>query len=399
VWAAALSWFGAAWPLRNVVAEFLSTSALVIASTNLMLSTRARPFEDAFGGLDKMYTSHRLNGLAVAVLVTSHFLVVPKTLPFAPSGLFGLTAISLILFSVLAAIAPRSPWRRLVPLRYQDWKLGHRFMGVIILIAAVHSMLVPTRFSRALPAVSLWVYGFTLLGLLAYVFRETIEPWLVHRHRYRVAEPRHVAPGVLEIVLEPVERPIGHRAGQFAFVRFEEGPSHEQHPFTISLPPAGGRLRFSVKASGDYTRALQDHLSAGSTARVEGPYGRFDVRHARPRQLWLAGGIGITPFLALAPAIEPGHDVRLVWSVHTPAEAVYVDELERAAAGRPGFTLQVHDSASMGRLRIADLGLEDPGGLDVLVCGPVPMRKTFVADLISLGVERDRIFYEEFSLR
>jgi predicted ferric reductase len=398
VWAFALWQFGPGWPLGNVIAEFLSTTALLIASTNLLLSTRARPFESTFGGLDKMFTSHRLNGLAVALLVVSHFLIVPKFTPFGPSGWLGFTAITLIVVSVLIAIAPRSPWRRLVPLRYQDWKLGHRTMGVLIAIAVAHSF-AAHRFSRALPAVSLWVYGIAALGLLAYLFRETIEPTLLQRHRYRVTEPSHVTPDVLEIGLVPVKRGIRHRAGQFAFVRFADGPSHEQHPFTISVPPSDGSLRFSVKASGDYTKALQTHLTPRSAARIEGPYGRFDYRKAGPRQLWIAGGIGITPFLAFLPTLDDTRDVRLVWSVRSPADAAYRAYVESAAAIRPRLTLTIHDSATSGRLRMADLDIGDPRGLAVFICGPVPMRKAFVTQLVALSVGRDDIHYEEFSLR
>jgi predicted ferric reductase len=398
VWAFALWQFGPGWPVPNVVAEFFSTSALVIASTNLLLSTRARPFEDTFGGLDKMFTSHRLNGLAVALLVVSHFLIVPKFTPYGPSGWLGFTAITLIVSSVVVAIAPRSPWRRLVPLRYQDWKLTHRTMGLLIALAATHS-LVAHRFSRALPPVTVWAYGVVLVGLTAYAFRETLERPLLQRHRYRVAEPRHVTADVLEIPLEPVEHAIGHRAGQFAFVRFEAGPTHEQHPFTISIPPSDGRLRFSVKASGDYTEALQTHLAAGSPARIEGPYGRFDYRTAGPRQLWIAGGIGITPFLAFLPTLDDTRDVRLVWSVRSPADAAYRQEVEAVDAANRRLSVTIHESATSGRLHMADLDIEEPRRLDVFICGPVPMRKAFIEELRALGVRRDHIYFEEFSLR
>jgi predicted ferric reductase len=385
-------------PWWNVAGEFLSTSALIIASTNLMLSTRARPFEDAFGGLDKMYTSHRFNGLTVGCIIVGHFLVIPKHTPFGPSGWFGFTAITLILLSVILAIAPRSPWRRLVPLRYQDWKLAHRTMGLLVATVVVHSLLAHP-FNAALPAVRWWIYTFAALGLCAYAYRETIGRPIAQRHRYRVTRPRQLSPDVYEIPLEPTRSAISHRAGQFAFVRFEKGPTHEQHPFTISMAPAAGRLRFSIKASGDFTLALQAHLAEGSLARIEGPYGRFDYTKAGPRQLWVAGGIGITPFLAFLQTLDGSHDVNLVWSVHDRIEAVHADEVGRAAETTPGLTVTIHESAASGRLHMADLGIDHPAGLDVFICGPVPMRKAYVDELTSLGVPVSRIRYEEFSLR
>lgn len=389
---------GGRFPVRNVVAEFLSTSALLVMSTNLMLATRVRPLEDAFSGLDKLFTSHRFNGVLVAVLISTHFLLIPKSRGLFNSSRLGLLAISLILPSILIAIAPRSPWRRLVPLRYQDWKAEHRFMGAFVALAVLHSLSVHP-FSAALPLVRVWVYGVATLGLVAYAFRETVEPAVLRRHRYTVGEPHHVAPDVLEIPLLPAEHAIDHRAGQFAFVRFEGGPSREQHPFTISAPPTGGRLRFSVKGSGDYTQALQTHLAEGSSARIEGPYGRFDFRTAGSRQLWVAGGIGITPFLAFLPTLDGSRDVHLVWSVRNRDEAIYLREIESMDQTAIGVRFTLYESSASGHLNLADLGVERPGELSAFLCGPVPMRNALIRQLISLGVERDRIYYEEFSLR
>ncbi len=397
-WTMALTLAPGPWPPQRVIAEFLSTSALLIMSTNLVLSTRAAPLEAAFGGLDKMFTSHRLNGLVAAAVVTTHYLVMPKSPGWVPSKFVGYPTIILLVTAVLVAIAPRSPWRRLVPLRYQDWKILHRFQGVLVASGVTHSLLAHP-IVLALPLMRVWVYGVAALGLAAYVFRETAEPALLQRHRYRVGEPAHVAPDVLEIPLEPEKAAIAHRPGQFAFVRFEGGPTREQHPFTISAGPAEGRLRFSVKASGDYTTALQQHLVAGSQARIEGPYGGFDFRMAPGRQLWLAGGIGVTPFLAFLTSVEEDRDVRFVWTVHSRAGAFYLDEIERTLALRPRIEFTLHTTDTEGRPRLVDLGLREPENLSVFICGPVQMRDAFIRQLTDLGVRRGRIHYEEFSLR
>ena len=397
-WSVALTTTPGPWPPLRVGAEFLSTSALLIMSTNLMLVTRARPFEDFFGGLDKLFTSHRLNGLTAAALISAHFLVMPWSVGWVPSKLVGFPTITLLLMAVAIAIAPRAPWRRLVPLGYQDWKLTHRTQGIIVAAGVTHSLLAHPLV-LALPLIRLWIYGVAALGLTAYAFRETVEPALLGRHRYRVGEPVHAGRDVLEIPLEPVDRPIVHVAGQFAFVRFEGGPTREQHPFTISTAPSDGRLRFSVKASGDYTRQLQHHLAAGSAARIEGPYGRFEVGTGEDRQLWLAGGIGVTPFLAFLPAMEADRDVRFIWTVHSRADAIYLDEIGHTLARRPRIDFALHATETDGRLRLADLHLATPEELSVFICGPVPMRDAFIEQLLALGVRRSRIHYEEFSLR
>lgn len=397
-WGIALATSPAHLPPIRVAAEFLSTSALIIMSTNLLLATRARPFEDLFGGLDKLFATHRLDGLTAGSVITLHFLLMPKSVGWVPSKLIGYPAIAIIVFSVLMAVAPRAPWRRLVPLNYQTWKLGHRFMGVFVAAGVTHSVVAhPLVMGLVVPRTL--VYGVAALGLAAYAYRETVERFVKERHVYRVGTPEHIADDVLEIPLEPVREPIAYSPGQFAFVRFEGGPSREQHPFTISSHPSTGGLRFSVKASGDYTRDLQSCLDSGSLARIEGPYGRFDYRRGGRRQLWLAGGIGITPFLPFVADVGPEFDVRLVWTVHDEAEAVYRAEIAEALAGRPHVAFSVHAASAAGRLHVADLGLGRPAELSVFLCGPVPMRDAFVAQLLELRVARAAIHYEEFSLR
>ena len=110
-------------------------------SMNLMLSTRAGVLERWLRGLDKLFVTHRTIGLSVAVLITSHFLLVPKSVGFVWSKPFGYTAIALFLTAIFIASAPRFPWRVLVPLNYQTWKLSHRFMGILVALAVTHSLL------------------------------------------------------------------------------------------------------------------------------------------------------------------------------------------------------------------------------------------------------------------
>ncbi len=120
---------------------------------------------------------------------------------------------------------------------------------------------------------------------------------------------------------------------------FSDGPSREQHPFTISSG-SHSDLRFSIKASGDFTKALLAGVPVGSAARIEGPYGAFDYRRGRPHQLWLAGGIGITPFLSMAEDLDAETDVLLVWSVRDEREAIYLERalssLRREGESQPG---------------------------------------------------------------
>ena len=113
---------------------------------------------------------------------------------------------------------------------------------------------------------------------------------------------RYDALNSLEIDVQPEGGWRGHQAGQFAFLRFDK--SEGAHPFTISSDWAGdGHLRFLINALGAHTRDLFERLKVGDAVRVEGPYGRFTFEGSSPRQIWIGGGIGVTPFMARLQAL------------------------------------------------------------------------------------------------
>src|SRR6185436_3048157 len=83
--------------------------------------------------------------------------------------------------------------------------------------------------------------------------------------------------------------------------------SNQFHPFSITSAPAERTLRITVKAIGDYTNALRRLLDEGAEAIVEGPFGSFsNAGLPQPRQIWAAGGIGVTPFLSMARSLGDG---------------------------------------------------------------------------------------------
>jgi predicted ferric reductase len=382
----------------QLIAERFSTFAIVFMSMNLMLSTRAGALERWLKGLDKLFVTHRTIGLSVAVLITAHFLLVPKSVGFVWSKPFGYAAITLLLVAIFIASAPRFPWRRLVPLKYQIWKLSHRFMGVLVALAVAHSLLGQT-YVKTSSLLSAYVYGVAALGLTAWLYREFAFRHFGPFHTYEVATSRPLNGEVTEVTLVPASGNLARTAGQFTLVSFADGPTREQHPFTVSSG-SHASVRFSIKASGDYTKALHACNRMGSTATVEGPYGAFDYRRGGRRQLWLAGGIGITPFLSMAEDLDPETSVLLVWSVHDEREAVYADELARLSGEKANLKQVIHSTSRSGHLDTASLDVAaELVDHDVFICGPLSMRKALVRQLRALGVARSKIHFEEFRLR
>lgn len=180
--------------------------------------------------------------------------------------------------------------------------------------------------------------------------------------------------------------------------------AEEVHPFTISTAPTDKRsLRFTVKPLGDYTARLENVLNPGVQALVAGPYGHFTRKTKQSPEIWIAGGIGITPFVAWAEALsDQDPDVHVFYCVRDRLSAAHLAELERLAIARRNLHLHVVESASSGRLTAERIARTVHGQLSecrVAFCGPKSMREGLKRDLIRLGLRSSAFDYEEFEIR
>jgi predicted ferric reductase len=151
---------------------------------------------------------------------------------------------------------------------------------------------------------------------------------------------------------------------------------------------------------GDYTRALRG-LEEGAEAVVEGPYGSFSHRSVPGReQIWLAGGIGVTPFLSMARSLRYANEpaVDLYYCVEHAEEAHFLDELQAVAARRGDFRVFLVPRDEVGFLTAERLAREsgDLAARDILICGPPAMIESLRSQLRARGVPGERIHAEEF---
>jgi predicted ferric reductase len=383
----------------SVVGEFFSTWAVTLLAFNLLLASRARWVERLFGGLDKMYVVHRSTGIFATLLLVVHVVVVPKAEDFSVGKPLGILALVAILIGVFLAVLPRTPLGKKIKLPYQKWRLSHRAMGLFFTVGAVHALMVPSLFSQ-LPIVRTYVAMAMAVAVGSWIYRVFLFSLFRRPKAYEVSATRSLNDRVTEVKLSARGDGIAHKPGQFVFLSFDGDDLSEPHPFTIASHPEGSELRFAIKALGDYTSQLKAALKPSAKARVEGPYGCFDHRQGNRRQLWLAGGIGITPFLSFLADVDDDREVTLVWSVNEAAEAFQHDEIEALAEGRPSVSYLRHVVASDGYLQLSERHMGGaPRACSVYICGPEAMRDSFIRQLVKLGVSRQDIHFEEFSFR
>ena len=386
----------------------LGAASIAAMSLALILSARPPLVERLFGGLDRMYGVHKWLGIAALALMIGHNTIEPELDGFVRetrNGEFaadlGEVALNGFIGLLLISWIKRIPFTRL-ELPWPIWRFTHRFTGLLFAVAAFHQLAIdkPADVDGTL---GLILNALSLAGLVAWLFTQFVAPFLRPRRFVLDRIDRHGA--VAELTLRPQGRPMRWQPGQFAFVSAPGAGMREPHPFTIaSAPAADGSVRLGIKALGGWTRRLPERLSAGQRIRLDGPYGRFVFRKRVQQQVWLAGGIGITPFLAWAEALTETdrQDIALVWAVTTRAEAFAADRLADIAARHPALTVHIVASAEDGRLTAERLTRLVPFALresQLFYCGPTGLRDAIVAGLKAIGQAPRRVHSEAFELR
>ena len=240
--------------------------------------------------------------------------------------------------------------------------------------------------------------------MLSYAYRQLLWERLKRREPFVVQDVRKLNGTVAQVTLHPQAKPIRHRAGQFLYVYFDADKIlREPHPFTISSAPHEPDVRLSIKASGDWTQYLHENLKQGAQGFVDGPYGEFDYRTGGGKQVWIAAGIGITPFLSWMRAFDeqpPDREIEFFYTTNVPEEALFLDEIEKASK-QPGFRAHVLHTTRDGRLSvdkvIAQTG--EASDKDIYMCGPIGMVEAFKNAFMRRGVPAGKIHYEEFNFR
>jgi ferredoxin-NADP reductase len=205
---------------------------------------------------------------------------------------------------------------------------------------------------------------------------------------------------------------LGHLPGQHVDVRLtaEDGYS-TQRSYSLAAPARGGRVELTVQRvpDGEVSPYLTEVLQPGDQVELRGPVGGWFVWRpgGTAPVLLVGGGSGLVPLMAMVRARGQANSrapFRLLYSVRTPAEILYADELRRPQPGLDVTLLYTRAAAEgvsrpAGRLSVADISTAawppdfEP---ECFVCGPTGFVET-VADIIqALGHDPRRIKTERF---
>ena len=393
---------------QSVLALCAGASAFSLMAINLFLATRPRFVEPVFGGLDRLYKAHKWIGVSLLPLLLFHkFVGMDLDGRIVASGL-AKTAVDIakISFLILMPLILLSWLKRLPKMRrdllpYNIWRIGHRLMGVVFIALALHQLFVRVPFGgNSMPAQYLNLMA--IIGIVSFLYTQFLAPF---RPRSFVVSNVEAHPAATIIDAAPTRRGFAKlQPGGFGVISFAKKGLREPHPFTISRIGDDGSLQFSIRALGDYTGRVRAGVAVGDRMTIEAGYGGFDYRRGEDSQVWLAGGIGITPFLTFADSLNEGNkrNITLIYCVGKAEEAVGLDRLHAAQARTDGFKLHLHVSEDAGRMDAKKLVAIVPYEMTnagFWFCGPAPMREAMIKDLKAMTKAPRSVHFEEFEFR
>lgn len=412
--------------LRGDMVQYTGVLAMTFMSIAMVLATRPRWPERWFGGLDKMYRLHKWLGIGALGLGITHWLwsqgpkwaigwglmarpdrgvrPVPdgvieqalRSLRGAAEGVGEWAFYAAVLLIVLALVK-RFPYRAVFK--------THLVLAVVYLVFVFHAVVL-LKFDDWLTPLGVFMAVSLALGtwsaclvLLRRVASDRKAKGTIRDLRYY--EGVHV----LEATIDVPEGWQGHEAGQFAFLTSDT--SEGAHPFTIASAwsPDERRLTFLVKELGDHTNRLKDRLRIGQEVMVEGPYGRFTFDDDQPKQIWVGGGIGITPFVARMQHLarqneKPWQGIDLF---HTTTD---LDETAlarlRADAAAAGVRLHVLVDSRDGLLNADRIRAMVPNWREASIwfCGPAGFGQALQRDFRDSRSDTSPKFHQElFAMR
>lgn len=382
----------------DLKARGIATMGLALFALNLVLVARWKLVDRWMLPLDQQYRLHHVIGGVALILLVLHPL--KMSLKYAPESwievaeflfsdspwqnVLGIIALGFLVILLSVAFFRRGQYIR---------RVSHQWLALPFFLGGMHGLING-------PDPVLAVYF--LIGAAALFWRTLLKLYRRHEHLFTVEAVTPVSNDVTELSLRPAGPMPAFAPGQFVLLDIQ-GPDFVGHaqPFSITSGPSDDRLRFGIKSHGEFKRGVAK-LSSGASVRVEGPFGGFThLATSNRRQRWVAQGIGVAPFLAMARYLDETedetYDVELHYAVDEAGDTAFARELAEIAERNPSF--KFHPCAGPLGAEALKLSDTDIAEAEFLVCGPPAFVTGIARQFEAIGVAAKRIRSETFTVR
>jgi len=187
--------------------------------------------------------------------------------------------------------------------------------------------------------------------------------------------------------------------------------------YSLSASPNGKYYRISVKResaadanlNGMISNRLHDHIGLGDVVELSAPSGNFVLRETNKPVVFISGGVGQTPLMAMMESLlDKGHQQDITWihgckgsDTHAFKEVHENWQAAHAALDRHIFydhldDQRVNQGYHQGWVDLKLLNKSLNTQADYYLCGPKPFIEKHFNSLKEIGIDPSSIFFEEF---
>lgn len=210
-------------------------------------------------------------------------------------------------------------------------------------------------------------------------------------------------PDVTSFIFRPTE-PLVWKAGQYLHYVLHHRPTDERGSdrwFTVSAAPSEGHVmvttRFTPQKGSTFKKTLAE-LQEGEEIEISSVEGDFTVEDPNRAHVFIAGGIGITPFRAILKELM--HEKKSIHATllyaNKDQHIVYKEELDEIAKSNENFHIHyIFSPEHIDELKIREL-IADIHKPVFYISGPEPMVESLGDTLRKMGIEEKNIKQDWF---
>lgn len=217
--------------------------------------------------------------------------------------------------------------------------------------------------------------------------------------RVRVSAIEQVSPLIREFTLESVDGELmAFSPGSHVVVEMPAEPRPHRNAYSLlSDPRQSGSYRIAVRlqeSSRGGSVYMHESVSVGDELKITPPANLFSPAWQADKHLLIAGGVGITPFMAYLPELaRRDANFELHYLYRSSSTGAYRDAL-KASLGDKCF---LYDSEAGNRCELGELLSNQPRGTHVYICGPEALIAGVREVAEELGWPASHVHFEAFA--
>lgn len=285
---------------------------------------------------------------------------------------------------------------------YRPWKYIHLGAYLSIPFVLLHIPLTGSNYATSL---STRIYFFTILiSFMVFLILRLRGALNLNKIQFLISEQWQEKDEIYVLRLLPTNKlKFNPKPGQYVYIKY--GWLSEDHPFSIlDYNNKTGELLISYKVYGLFTKRLAK-LKTGNKLFISGPFGDFTQDINDHAVVYIAGGIGITPFIQRITNEKNKREQWLFYTNRSHNSAAFLQSIQQTMDSR---CIAIFSREPQTNIQNCEYGhidsttftkyLDNPQRFIYYICGPQTMVSSVISNLKKLHIPTNNIHSELFNL-